>query len=103
MNSKLIKSSYFILFIFLCFITNCVSYVKPVDENLLFKKFPFIVNERTTKHEILSKLGEPYLRYKKDNIWIYVTPFDEDINTEYNLVLVFHENGLLSKHSLVKF
>jgi len=103
MNNKLVKLSVFFLNIFLCSIIGCVSNVKPVNENLLLKKFPFIVNERITKDEISSKLGEPYRRYKRDSIWIYFTQFDEDINTPYNIVLVFNENGLLSKHSLVKF
>lgn len=101
MNNKRTRFSAILIFIVFYSITSCVSYVKPVDEHLLSKKYPFIENGKITKDEILSKLYIPWLAYKKDSIWIYRIKFDEEL-AFYDLVLVFDENGLLSKHSLIK-
>jgi hypothetical protein len=101
MNNKFTKCAGFLVFLFIYLTSGCpLSYVKPVDEDLFSKKFPFIENGKITKDEVLSKLDKPYRVYNKDRIWTYQI---RDDNTTYTLVLVFDGNDLLSKHSLVKY
>jgi hypothetical protein len=72
--------------------------------------FPFLEDGKTTKSEVESKLGKPPRQFEDGRIWTYemtglwtvygLWVFYE--NPEYNLVLVFDENNLLRKQSLVR-
>jgi hypothetical protein len=102
-NKRLISSAFIILFIFYS-IPGCV-YIKPVDEGICTKLAPFVEDGKTKKEEVIQK-SDFYLSYtehkSKNNticIFRFISSPDKNI---YDLVLVFDENDVLKKHSLVK-
>jgi hypothetical protein len=105
MNNKHLKLSALLVFFVLYSITGCVSYVKPVDQSICAKKLPFIEDGKTTKEDI-SKNPELTIfkcKSKNERIWVYrVESYEGEKWLSYELVLVFDENELLKKHSLVK-
>ena len=111
------------LFAFLC--TSC-SHVK-VDNTSVPKWFPFIEGGKTTKDEVLLKLGEPSRQFEGGRILTYPMNFNEKegfrvdyerefvthnrwgqrlklpvSKAEYNLILVFDDKNILSRYNLLK-
>jgi hypothetical protein len=91
-------------------LTACASYVKPVDEDVCAKCVGLIKDGKTTKSEVLQQ-EYFYLHiqtYKSNKntilifkIWSDKTWWDTRYKI-YNLVLVFDQNDILQKHSLVR-
>ena len=92
------------------------------DENIQQKWLPFIEDGKTTKEEVLLKLGIPSAQFEGERILVYKMSFDEKegfkvvsryINiysnprfhgrdiSEYHLVLVFDKRNVLQRHSLL--
>lgn len=81
----------------------------PTDKNLLTD----VVVPGTSREAILLKLGEPSASFESGRILTYRIGEDDDhgyflmdrqvrwTNTKHSLVLVFGENGKLTKHSLI--
>lgn len=88
-------------------ITGCGSYVKPVDEKI-YKKFPsFIEDGKTEKDEVFKKLDFRYyntVSSKNSTILIFRLNSVAQAGSykDYDLVLIFDENNVLKKHSLVE-
>jgi hypothetical protein len=75
----------------------------------------FLARDPVTRQEVRAHLGEPNASFEKDRVLTYRLKSDkggfslhrndpgatgwEDVN--YDLVLVFDENGLLQRHNLV--
>lgn len=103
--------------------TGCATpKVQPADPQLLFKSdlLYFLQDEATTREEVVLKLGIPSAQIEGEKILMYQLRADKDgkwhlIAPRWNattglrawsegtmsLVLVFGENGVLRKHSLV--
>jgi hypothetical protein len=84
----------------------------------------FLADGKTTKEEVLLKLGQPSGKFEGEKIFTYRLGFDTHsrgyyvvqrapamgpeptwaawINTKYSLVLVFGEQNVLRKYSLVE-
>lgn len=113
-------------FLFAFLFTTCAN-IRLVDESIQQKWLPFIENGKTTKEEIVLILGEPSGQFEGGRILTYTMSFSEKngfrVNyektfiyhglwtqilelsvskAEYNLILVFNENNILSKHNLLK-
>jgi len=98
-----------------------------VDESTQQKWLPFIEDGKTTKEEVLLKLGEPSGQFEGGRIFTYPMTFSEEegfkvdyertfichhrgfktlklsvSKAEYNLILVFDDKSILSKHNLLK-
>jgi len=108
MNIKQIIFQIFLILIFPIFITGCRTYVKPVDEASCSMCVNFIEDGKTKKEEVLQKSDFYFLlntfKSKKDTILIFSYSI-QDKNYKvyvYNLVLVFDENDVLRKHSVVQ-
>ena len=106
----------------LLFVGCATPHVKPVDPQILFKTefLAFIQDDVTTREEVLVKLGIPTAQFEGEKILMYQLRANEagkwhllapSINSTTgfrtwpsgaaSLVLVFREDGILRRHSLV--
>jgi len=108
--------------VLLAFLFTTCAHIRVVDKSIQDKWLSFIEDGKTTKDEILLKLGKPSGEFEGGRIFTYTMSFSEEdgfrVNYErefiypyqkysvskakYNLVLVFKENNILSKHNLLK-
>jgi len=115
MNIKHSVPSAFLAIIFLYSIIGCSHYIKSVDEDICTKCVNFIKDGKTKKEDVLQKTDfyELFKTFKSKNDTILIFSFlylkdkksstvIDKIEAEYHLVLVFDENDLLKKHSLVR-
>ena len=99
-----------IYFLFVFLIAGCAGHIMTVDKNIQQKWLPFIEDGKTTKEEVLLKLGMPSGQFEGERIFTYQMTFSEKEGFsvagqrmfEYNLVLVFKERNILQKHRLLK-
>jgi len=99
-------------------IVNCSQHIVQVEDQDSSECFPFIQNDITSKQEILNQLGDPINSYEGGRIISYLV-FDGERKTQkginckkrisdktavavYNLVLIFGQNNVLKRHSLVR-
>ncbi len=112
-------------FLFASLCASC-SHVK-VDNTSVAQWLPFIEGGKTTKDEILLKLGDPSRQFERGRIVTYPMNFNEKegfrvdykrefvthcrsfqkLNTsvstaEYNLIFVFDDKNILSKYNLLR-
>ncbi len=110
---------------FLCLpvlLLACASkYYYVNDIELQQKWLPFLVDGKTTKEEVESKLDSPSyqydersvhyataIKYEEGRIWAYMMLITEEglrvveFSGHYHLVLVFDEKNILKRHSLVR-
>lgn len=109
-------------------IAGCATVVVPLEPQLVSERLPFIRDGKTSKEEVLSRLGEPDSRYEGERILTYV--MCDDISVEgglhlshtrtmdkkgealpgavrcsrertNNLILVFGSDDLVERHSVV--
>lgn len=88
----------------------CASYVKPVGENVCTKCVGLIKDGQTTKSGVLQQedFYTHIKTFKSNNNTILIFSFRggetwwDKIPRLYNLVLVFDQNDILQKHSLVQ-
>ncbi|MEO6308249.1 MAG: hypothetical protein ABIO96_06950 [Nitrospiraceae bacterium] len=105
-------------------LAGCATVVVPLDPQLVTERLPFIRDGKTSKEEVLSRLGEPYSRYEGEQILTYV--MCEDLSLDggrrlshtrttdtkgeavrcspertNNLILVFGPDDLVERHSVV--
>jgi hypothetical protein len=92
-------------------LTACASYVKPVGEDVCTKCVGLIKDGKTTKSEVLQQ--EDFYTHTKTlnthnktimvfNFWVVGSGWWSHNKKSYDLVLVFDENDILQKHSLVQ-
>lgn len=99
-------------------ITSCTFQAVNNEDALSdLEKLKFIQDSVTTKKEILLKLGPPSGKYQDDSILTYRLSYDVSSNekwhvvdkclpfnwqfVDYNLVLVFDNNNIVEKQSLI--
>ena len=110
-------------------IAGCATVVAPLEPQLVSERLPFIRDGKTSKEEILNRLGEPVNRYEGSRILTYemcedislegrlrlmdTRPNDEKTEVRrteircafppgrYKLILAFGPDDLLERHSLV--
>jgi len=90
------------LAIIACLIIGCYRYVEVLKEADYSNKIPFISDGGTTRSEISQRLGEPKSSYKSGKILIYEIKLNSEKRNVYDLVLVFDDNDILSRHSVVR-
>ena len=61
-------------------LAGCATVVVPLDPQLVGERFPFIRDGKTSKQEVLGRLGEPYSCYEGEQILTYV--MCEDISRD---------------------
>ena len=99
-------------------IMNCSQRIVQVNDQEFNKCLPFIRDGITSKQEILNRLGGPINSYEGGLIITYLVSdsegskqkmincekkiSDKNIIAVYNLVLVFGQNNVLKRHSLVR-
>jgi len=101
---------FIIYFLFVVLIAGCAGHIMTVDKSIQQKWLPFIEDGKTTKEEVILKLGIPSAQFEGERILTYQMTFDEKEGFrvisrrafEYNLVLVFNERNILQKHRLLK-
>ena len=102
--------------------TGCVPKIQPVDPQLVIKSdlLGFLQDDFTTREEVVLKLGLPSVQIEEGRILMYQLKANEsgkwhliapqwDVNRGFrawsqgtcSLVLVFGEDAVLRKHSLV--
>jgi hypothetical protein len=105
-----------ILMLLLAFTLMACSYIAPLDPETAKSRMPFLVEGKTSKEEVLTRLGDPANQYEDGRIVTYV--MSEDLNSRfhvgqtgptrslksavYNLVLVFGESAVLERFSIVR-
>jgi len=106
-----------LFFVSALLLAGCATVVVPLEPQLVSERLPFIRDGKTSKQEILSRLGEPDSRYEGEQILTYV--MCEDISLgggvrlshtvpcspahTNNLILVFGTDDLVARHSMVLF
>jgi hypothetical protein len=113
-------------FLFAFLFTTC-AHIRGVDKSIQQQWLPFIEDGKTTKDEVLLKLGKPSGQFEGGRIFTYPMKFSEEegfrvdyektfiyhhrwfktlklsvSKAEYNLMLVFDDKNILSKHNLLK-
>ena len=119
-----------LFFVSALLLASCATVVVPLEPQLVSERLPFIRDGKTSKQEVLSRLGEPDSRYEGEQILTYV--MCEDISRDgerrlsyahimdkefeafpaaarcsperiNNLILVFGPDDLIARHSMVLF
>jgi hypothetical protein len=106
------KSKHLIILVIIASVlASCASHVKTVDEDVCTKCVGFIKDGKTTKAELLQQ--EDFYTHTKTfnthsktimvfNFWVVGTGMWGNKYKSYDLVLVFDENDILQKHSVVQ-
>lgn len=111
-NTALIrcKLTRFILYLLLVLSAGCATPQRAADEALL----DFLENGKITKEIVLLKLGQPSAKYEKEHIITYRIGHEKGrgyflqaryigwYETKFSLVLIFDNENVLRKHSLVE-
>ena len=109
-------------------LAGCATVVVPLEPQLVSERLPFIRDGKTSKEEVLSRLGEPDSRYQGEQILTYVMcediPLGGGVRLSHtgttdkkreafpgavpcspahtnNLILVFGPDDLVARHSVV--
>ena len=93
----------FSIFIFsTTIISSCAPKRKVIDDaDIFIGQWEFVKDVKITKQEIINRLGEPMSSYENGRIVIY-SYRKEEKDKLYNLVLVFNDNNVLARHSIVQ-
>ena len=110
-------------------IAGCATVIAPQDPQIVAQRLPFIRDGKTSKEEVLNRMGEPINRYENGRILTYTMCEDlylkdrlrlsgtqpksgkydgprtlilcDFTGDRYNLILVFGPDDLVERHSLV--
>jgi outer membrane protein assembly factor BamE (lipoprotein component of BamABCDE complex) len=90
-------------------LATCTSYVAPVKDSATLEQFAFLQPGRTTRDEVLARLGTPSVTYEDGRIASYPVyrttsgRLTVTIGPErpYTLILVYDGAGTLERRSLV--
>lgn len=100
----------------------CAHATRPADTEISRQWLGYLQDDKTTKEEVLLKLGLPTAQFEGERILTWrlmlhageglvpvareVDPLDPRMaqwrEAEYNLILVFDERNVMQRHSLVK-
>ncbi|OPY86345.1 MAG: hypothetical protein A4E72_01686 [Syntrophus sp. PtaU1.Bin208] len=104
-----------LIIILLALLCGCWT-VEKLDPTLTSKYAGFLHDGKTTKQEIIDRLGQANSIYENGKILIYYLWMERDGRMmlqdskhkeiidapKYQLILVFNDNNFLEKHSLVE-
>jgi hypothetical protein len=79
-------------------LTGCATVVAQLDPQLVSERLPFVQDGKTSKEEVLRRLGKPDHRYEEGRILTYTILYSERMN---NLIFVFGPDALVERHSVV--
>jgi hypothetical protein len=82
---------------------SCATKRQAIDTQLVGDRFGYLQDGKTNRQEIINRLGNPHYIYENGRITIY-SWFDEESGdyVEYDIVLIFYENDILERHSVVR-
>jgi hypothetical protein len=101
----------FVLVLLFISLTGCLHSVRVVDDKDPKTTIPWLVDGTTTKEEVLQNFQnvDPLRTLSQGKIVIYAVNFDQQKGQitcsnecEYQLVLVFDENNVVKRHSILK-
>jgi hypothetical protein len=98
----------FALFLAAAF-SACSSTVAPVAETASLPGIDYVVDGTTTFRDVDARLGQPHARYEHGNVCTYPMALDhgrlkraEAEPPDHVLVIVFGDDGVVQRHSLVR-
>jgi len=100
-----------VVLLFILLVTGCWNGAgrRVIPPDISRKMIDFLHDGKTGHQEVLSNLGKPDEMYEDGRIWVY-KPLDMQllcqnvIDDRYKrsiLVLIFREDGILDRHSIV--
>ena len=94
-------SIFLLLIVVLAF--SCAPKRQVIDPQLEGERFGYLQDGKTNRQEIIDRLGNPLHSYENGRIVIY-SWFDKksDVYIKYDIVLIFNENDILERHSVVR-
>ena len=121
-NSERSRDSYEGLLTRVCLVVmilltaGCAAWtVAPQDQQFVSERLPFLRDGKTSRKEVLSRLGTPDYRHEGGRIlaykiWTCAMEEQRPLIAEtrcgdsgtYNLILVFGPDNLVERHSLVR-
>jgi hypothetical protein len=96
----LIFSIFLLLIVVLAF--SCAPKRQVIDPQLEGERFGYLQDGKINRQEIIDRLGNPHHSYEDGRIIIYSWFDIEDVYVKYDIVLIFNENDILEKHSVVR-
>ena len=93
--------------------TGCATPIQPVAPSEVAAKFGFLQLGRTTRQEIVERMGPPRGEFEKDRVITYWVSENQlgriEVRTttkssddrSFTMVLAFDERDVLARHSLV--
>lgn len=79
---------------------SCAPKRQVIDPQFESNRFGFLRDGKINRQEIIDRLGEHSSSYENGRIVIYYWLGEE--NKAYNVVLVFNEQDVLKRHSVVR-
>ena len=101
---KFLKLKFLIFqLLIICLAFSCALKRQVIDPEFESERFGYLQEGKTSRQEIIDRLGNPHHSYENRRIVIY-TWFDEksDGHIKYDIVLIFNENDILERHSVVR-
>ena len=90
-------------------LSACSSTVAPVAETASLQGIEYVVDGATTLRDVDARLGQPHARYEHGDVCTYPMTLDRGRlkragpePPDHVLVLVFGDDGVLERHSLVR-
>ena len=80
--------------------SSCAPHRKALSTHVASEKFKFLQDGQINRQEIIDRLGDPSSSYENGRIIVY-TWFGEKPQI-YSIVLVFDEDNVLERHSVVR-
>ncbi len=97
----LIFSFFLLLIVVLAF--SCAPKRQVIDPQLEGERFGYLQDGKINRQEIIDRLGNPLHSYENERIVIYFGVYEESGGyVEYEIVLIFNENNILERHSVVR-
>lgn len=97
----LIFSIFLLLIVVLSF--SCAPKRQVIDPQLEGERFGYLQDGKTNRQEIIDRLGNPRHSYENGRIIIYSwIDTKSDVYVTYDIVLIFNENDILERHSVVR-
>lgn len=108
-----LKSIHYLMLLINFLFQGCSHEITRFDSQNINNLTKFLIDNKTTRKEVVDQLGNPSKKYENDSILVYrVCDEDEFIalpnpkkrlqQCSVDLVLVFTSDSILKKHSLVK-
>ena len=97
-----IKCLIFLIFLLLIVVLafSCAPARRVIGPQLESESFEYLQDGKTKRQEIIDRLGHPLHSYENGRIVIY-SWFDKE-SKGYDIVLVFNEDNVLERHSVVR-